>query len=223
MTAILLSVEYAVGNGTPEPTLTRLVTALERAGDAVADVGKYVLPKVLPVLETETAKQFEAEGRGPASGSWAPLSTSYAAWKGANFPGQPINVLSGKLRGALTDGGAPGARRDVGGDSLTYGTTGIPYASFPQTGTRRMPARPPIDFGDDFEEGLQAAALAGVREAVRAGSEGLLDFEGDEFEGQQVLTGRSGGRYVPAPGGGRTYLNRNASGAVVRRTFGGSR
>jgi hypothetical protein len=110
----------------------------------------------------------------------------------------------------------------VSGDSLTFGTTGVPYASLHQTGTGRMPSRPPFDFGPDFEAGMQAAAAAGVREAVRAGSDGLLDFEGDEFEGQQVMTGRSGGRYV-VNNGARTYLKRNKSGAVVKRTFGGRR
>lgn len=219
MTAIALSVSYSIGNGTPEPTPVRLVTALERAGAAVADVGQHVMPKLLPVLEVEVAAQFEAEGRGPQSGSWAPLSVSYAAWKAAHAPG-PINVLSGALRAALTDSNASGARRDVSGGSLTFGTVGLPYASVKQSGSEREPARPPFDFGDDFERAIQAAAMAGVREAVRAGSDGLIDFDGAEFEGQPVLTGRGGGRYILSQGG-RTYLRKRADGSVVKQRFGG--
>ena len=65
----------------------------------------------------------------------------------------------------------------------------------------------------------EAAAEAGTREAIKAGSDGLLDFDGDTFEGAPVLTGRRGGRYTVNASGGRTYLKRNASGGVVKRGF----
>lgn len=222
MSAIVLSVEYQVGGGSSEPTLTRLTTALERAGAEVADVGKHVLPKLVPLLESETAKQFDAEGAGPQAGSWAALSPRYAAWKARVAPGAPINVLSGTLRAALTDGSSANALREVGGQSLTFGTKSVPYASAKQTGSGREPARPPFDFGSDFEDGLKAAAMAGVREAVREASDGLLDFEGDTFEGLPVQTGASGGRYVES-GGARTYLKKTKGGAVVKRRVGGKR
>lgn len=220
MSAIVLQVEYQIGGGASEPTLARFITALERAGAELADVGKHVLPKLLPVLEVESGKQFDAEGAGPQAGSWAPLSVSYAKWKAAHFPGKPILQRTGALRAALTGPGA-NARRDVTSDTLTFGTTGLAYASLHQTGTGKMPARPEFDFGPDFEAGMQAAAAAGVREAVRAGSDGLLDFEGDTFEGQAVLTGKSGGKFVVGSSGARTYLKRGPSG-VVKRSFGGS-
>lgn len=218
MSAIVLSVEYQVGGGSSEPTLTRLTTAFERAGAEVADMGKHVLPKLLPVLEQATAKQFDSEGYGPAAGSWAALSTKYAAWKSKAAPGAPLLVLSGKLREALTSGG-PNALREVSGSSLSFGTTGVPYASTHQTGSGRMPARPPFDFDEGFEEAMQGAAMAGVREAVREGSGGLLDFEGDTFEGRKVYTGASGGRYVLGGNGSRTYLKRDARGRTVAKVF----
>ena len=223
MSAIVLSVEYQVGNGSPEPTLTRLTTALERAGAEVANVGKHILPRLIPLFEGEVSKQFEGRGVGPQSGSWAALSSKYAAWKERVTPGRPLLVLSGALGAALTESADTNAERTINGDSLTYGTKGVPYATFHQTGTGKMPARPVFDFSADFEEGMQAAAMAGVREAVREASDGLLDFEGDTFEGQQVQTGKSGGRYIQTDGGGRTYLKRNAAGDVVKRGFGGRR
>ena len=216
MSAIVLGVEWQVGD-VAAPTLGGFTTALERAGAELADVAKHILPKLLPVLEVETGKQFDAEGAGPIAGSWAPLSVSYAKWKEAHYPGKPLLVRTGALKAALTGPGA-GARRDISGDSLTFGTTGIPYASFHQTGTGKMPARPEFDFGPDFDAAMQAATEAGVREAVRAGSDGLLDFEGDSFEGQAVLTGKSGGRYTMGSNGSKTYL-KSRGGQTVARTF----
>lgn len=226
MSAIVLQMEWQVGGGAAEPTLTKLTTALERAGAELAQVGKHVLPKLLPVLEAETAKQFDAEGAGPQSGSWAPLSVSYKAWKDAHYPGQPINVLTGKLRAALTQSGAAGALRAITGNSLNYGTAGIPYASVKQTGSGREPARPPFDFSSDMESAIQKAAMEGVREAVREASSGLLDFTGESFTDEtgvsrQVLTGRRGGQYYVNGGGNRTYLRRDRSGRLVQRSFGG--
>lgn len=221
MSAIALSIEFTIG-GRTEPTVTRLTAAFERAGAEVADVGKHVLPKLVPVLEEAVARQFDAQGAGPEMGSWAPLSESYAAWKEKHYPGAPILVRTGKLRAALTDSNAEGARRDVGSDVLTYGTQGVPYASHHQEGTSRMPARPPFDFGAGFEAGMQAAAAAGVREAVREASDGLLDFDGDTFEGLPVQSGARGGRFIES-GGARTYLKKTSSGEVVKRRFGGGR
>lgn len=220
MSAIVLRVEYQIGGGASEPTLARFTTAMERAGAELADVGKHVLPKLLPVLEVETGKQFDAEGAGPQAGSWAPLSVSYAKWKAAHFPGKPILERSGKLKAALTGPGA-NARRDVTGNELNFGTSGLPYASFHQTGTGKMPARPPFDFGPDFEAAMQGAAEEGVRKAVKVGSDGLIEFEGSTFEGQAVLTGKKGGKYVVGSNGSRTYLKQGPSG-VVQRRFGGS-
>lgn len=220
MSAIVLKVEYQVGGGAVEPTLTRLTTALERAGAEVANVGKHILPKLLPILEGATAKQFDEQGGGPQAGAWAPLSASYRAWKEANYPGQPLLVRTGTLRDALTSSGSPGALRSVSGDSLEYGTKGVLYASFHQTGTGRMPSRPPFDFGG-IESQLQAAAMAGVREAVREASDGLLDFEGDTFEGLPVQSGPRG-RFIES-GGRRTYLKRTKTGTVVKRTYGRGR
>lgn len=220
MTAIALQVEWQMAGGPAEPNLVRLATAFERAGAELAQVGKHVLPQLLPLLETETAKQFDAEGAGPQAGSWAPLSVSYSAWKQAHYGDLPKLVLTGAMRSALTESNAPGALREVSGDSLAYGTKGVPYASFHQMGTGRMPARPPFDFGPDFENGMRGAAMKGIRAAVREAFDGLADFEGTEFEGQAVLTGRKGGRYIQT-GKKREYLKVDASGRVVRKsTFG---
>lgn len=227
MSVFAIQVEYQLGGGSREPSLTRLTAAFERAGVEVADVAKHVFPKLVGVLEAGVAKQFATGGSGPEMGPWAPLSPSYAAWKAKHYPGAPLLVRKGALRAALTDSGAPGARRDISDDSLAFGTSGIPYASAHQSGSvaghltaGNLPARPVFDFGPDFERAMGAAVMAGVREAVRSGSDGLLDFDGDTFEGLPVQTGASGGRFVES-GGVRTYLKKTKSGQVVKRTYRG--
>lgn len=224
MSAVLLSVEYGIGNGTPEPNLTRLTTALERAGLEVANVGKHILPKLTPALEEAVSKQFDARGGGPASGPWAPLSKRYAEWKQKHFPGKPILELTGALRAALTSSTDSKALRSINGNEYAYGTRGIPYASFHQTGTPGMPQRPPFDFGKDVEKAISKAAMDGVREALKDGSGGLLDFDGDTYTDESGVTfdvfrGGRGGAYI-VNGGRRTYLKKDKTGRVVKRSYG---
>lgn len=178
MTAVALTLEYQLGNESGEAVLERLAVAFERAGAETADFGKHIFPELVPVLEDATAKQFDAEGRG-STGPWQQLTEAYAAWKEGRYPGQPILVASGDLRDALTVDGSAHALRDYSASQFNYGTEGLEYASFHQLGTSRMPARPPFDFGPDFERELAAAAARGVREAVREASDGALEVTGE--------------------------------------------
>ena len=178
MSAIAFTVEYRVG-GTVDPGLKRLAMAFERAGAEVADVGKHILPRVVPVLEAAVGRQFSAEGQGPDVGKWKPLSAVYAAWKEANFPGEPILQRTHALRDGLTSANAPTANRNITGSTLAFGTKGVPHASFHQTGTGKMPSRPPVDLDAQAEKDLQRAALAGVRDAVREAGDGLITPKGE--------------------------------------------
>lgn len=169
-------VKYQVGGGAEEDAAAwqRMTVAFERAGDEVSDFGRYVFPKLVPVFEAEVAGQFGASGRGPNSGAWAQLSEQYERWKSANYPGKPILERTGALKAALTESGSPFAMRHIDTNEFDFGTTGVPYASFHQTGTMHMPDRPPLDLTQDFERNLQAAALDGVREAMA--SSGASEF-----------------------------------------------
>lgn len=179
MTVYGLQVEVSVGTDSGEGALQRLSVAFERAGAEVENFGKWVFPKLTPVFEDAVSEQFDARGSGPMSGSWSPLSPVYSAWKEANYPGMPILELTGELRTALTTSGAPSAYREWSASEFAFGTAGLEYASFHQTGTARMPARPLFDFGPTFERGLQTAAMSGLREAVKSGSGGALELEGE--------------------------------------------
>jgi phage gpG-like protein len=179
MTVYGLQVEVSVGTDSGEGALQRLAVAFERAGAEVQDFGKWVFPKLAPVFEEAIDEQFAARGAGPMSGAWAPLTKDYAEWKSGRYPGMPLLELTGELRAALTTSSAPSSYRQWGANEFSFGTMGLEYASYHQVGTGRMPARPPFDFGPTFEQGLQHAAMSGLREAIKAGSSGALELEGE--------------------------------------------
>lgn len=173
-----LQLEVSVGTDTGEGALQRLAVAFERGGEAIADFGKYVFPKLGPAMEEAEVAQFAAEGAGPVAGQWAALTPTYAAWKEGVAPGMPILEFSGALRSALTSSSSAGARREATATDFVFGTQGVPYASFHQTGTAKMRARPPFDFGAAFEEVMKRVTLEGLREAIKASSNGQLALEG---------------------------------------------
>lgn len=168
MSAVAVSIEYQVGSATGEQVLERMAVAFERADAELADFSEHVFPKLQAVLEEAVAGQFDAEGKGPQAGAWSQLTEQYAAWKEARYPGQPILEATGALHDALTVGGSAHALRDNSATQFNFGTTGLEYASFHQVGTSRMVARPPFDFGTEFERELLRAAGDGVREGIKA-------------------------------------------------------
>lgn len=175
-----LSIEYQVGNvPSGEDTLERMSVAFERAGGELSDFGTHTFPKMVPVFEAELERQFGAEGRGPNVGGWAQLSPAYEEWKGQNYPGKPILERTGALKDALTDSSASHAFRDFSTTEFNFGTAGLEYASFHQSGTGRMPDRPPFDFTADFEREVQRVALEGARDALQASG-------ADEFIEQSI-------------------------------------
>lgn len=97
-------------------------------------------------LETES-KQFGAEGSFEGNSKWAPLSEDYETWKSRHFPGKPILELHGNLKRSLTERSAPGAVYRASDKDLEMGTS-INYAIYHQRGTRKMPARKPIELSE---------------------------------------------------------------------------
>ena len=167
MSVLGLSIEYRVGSESGPDSLQRLGVAFERAGAELVEMGRHVFPLLPAVFEAAEARQFDEEGGGP-HGGWAELSEAYAAWKAQNFPGKPILERTGALREGLTAASSAFGVRDWSASTFNFGTVGVPYASFHQSGTTRMPARPPFDFDDAFEKDLQVAARKGVNEAIKA-------------------------------------------------------
>lgn len=176
MASVGLTIEYAVGWDAANPNaLETLALGFERAGIEASKWGRYLFPHLMPVFEAAAVEQFDAEGQGPAEGKWPALSERYAKAKAKRWPGRPILVASGALRAALATGGAQGLR-EVTEKTMAYGTRGLIYASFHQTGTPNMPARPEVDFGPGVAAAIREAAADALRELVAvAGLERLLE------------------------------------------------
>lgn len=92
------------------------------------------------------AQQFASEGK-TGSGGWPALSTKYASWKAINYPGAKILERDGWLRDSLTVRDAPFQVREITPTQATLGTD-VPYGVYHQLGTRKMPARPPIELSE---------------------------------------------------------------------------
>lgn len=109
---------------------TEAITDLRPAYEEIAD--RFASMELL-LFATEGAS-----GGAP----WAPLSPGYRTWKERNYPGRPILVRTGDLRRDLT-------RRPFGIEVITTDTlrvgAKVPYARYHQTGTPRMPRRPPVN------------------------------------------------------------------------------
>ena len=161
-------IQYSVRSGEDRPLLMQEMSqAFERAGDELLDMGKYVFPRLVPVFEAAEERQFDAEGQGPNRGAWAALSEQYEAWKSKNFPGQSILQREGRMYEGLTQSSSPYALRRITTDEFDFGTIGVEYSGFHQTGTSRMTDRPPFDFDAEFESDVRRAATEGAREAMQ--------------------------------------------------------
>lgn len=172
-----LVVEIGYGIGSAEGlTPVTLRTMMDRVGDQLEAPMRFIGPELAKALEKNLRTRFAREGDGgPVSGKWAELSKAYKAWKKIHYPGRKKLVRRGMLRAALTSSASPNALRETADTSYVFGTTGIHYASFHQTGTRKMPARPPLDFGGpEFDRTTKAAIQKGFVAALRAArAEGL--------------------------------------------------
>lgn len=158
---------YAPSGDEDELALQRMSVAFERAGAEFESFGKHVFPLVQEALEKVSESQFEAEGEGPNRGEWAPLKPSYGYRKLREVGPKPVLVRTGRLRDALTKSSSGFANRAYTATEMQFGTQGVPYAGFHQTGTIHMVARPPFDFGSNAEDAINDAALKGARAAIR--------------------------------------------------------
>lgn len=162
---VSLTVEYGASGG----DIRSFTASVERFALELGNFGKHVFPRVTEVLEDAVAEQFDSEGRAGQGGGWDELSPKYAAWKAKKFPGSPLLVRTSRMVSGLVSSLAPTALRSKDQTRMEYGTRGVEYASFHQFGTRKMPARPFMDFGKEIEPKLQEALEKGLADAARAG------------------------------------------------------
>lgn len=119
-----------------ELQIQRLLDGIIYRGQDLRPVWQYIAED----FHQLEAQQFATEGG--LGRPWPPLSPAYAAWKAKHFPGAPILVRTGRLRASLT--GKTGDTVEVLEPQILRIGTRVPYAIFHQTGTVKMPPRPPI-------------------------------------------------------------------------------
>jgi hypothetical protein len=128
------------------PGAQGFVLALSRFGQDIEDFSEFWNTKFK--VWWYALRQLDYASAGTATGDrWERLSDPYRLWKNKHFPSAPLLVLRGPMKDAITSPNAPGSVWRSTPNSLEVGTT-VPYAIFHQTGTRRMPARPPIRFSE---------------------------------------------------------------------------
>jgi phage gpG-like protein len=115
------------------------------------------------------AEQEQFRTEGTATGPhWTALSPNYAKWKETRFPGRLILERTGDLRRSLTDRQDPNALCIEERKTLTLGSR-IPYASFHQQGTSKMPARPVMAAPEDFQRRVREHIQAYLEEMGKSG------------------------------------------------------
>lgn len=119
---------------------------LDRMADRVEDASP-AFEELADRFAAAESQQFASQGAF-GGGGWAPLSPAYAAWKASRFPG-PILVRTGALKGSLT--GRPLGVEMIGAQQAVFGTN-IPYAGYHQSGTSKMPARPPVQLPESEKQ-----------------------------------------------------------------------
>lgn len=142
--------------------------ALSRFNENIADWTNYWNGYFKPAWYRHVTAHYETQGASTGS-RWQMLSPRYDAWKQKHWPGLPIGVLTGATRESLTFPDDVNAVWKATPTALEVGTS-VPHASFLQTGTKKMPARPPLRVTSDFVV-LMGRLLQefGVKEARRAG------------------------------------------------------
>ena len=147
---------------------TRLAQAFNRLARSIQNY-RPAWPAITALYRQMMSEQFESQGaRGGRR--WVPLSPGYKRWKDIVAPGMPILVLTGKMKASLI-GKTSDTIEQFRPASVTLGTR-IRYAGYHQTGTRRMPARPPIvlrsrDIRDMSNVMVKQSAEYGTRAGFR--------------------------------------------------------
>jgi phage gpG-like protein len=84
---------------------------------------------------------------------WEQLAPTYENWKSAHYPGQPILRATDRLHDSLTDMTSDTVWR-VTPRTIQFGSR-VPYFQFHQSGTSKMPARPPLVLTEEAGQALQ--------------------------------------------------------------------
>jgi phage gpG-like protein len=113
---------------------------------------------------------FDSEGSDSAHGKWQQISPKYAVVKQRKYGDMPILQAGGKMYRALT-GNTGDTVFEESAQEMAIGTSaksksGFPYPKAHQTGTSRMPARPPISFTREQQKELTDPLVLKLRQLI---------------------------------------------------------
>ena len=124
-------------------------------------------PQLIPVLKPGMERQFDAQGAG-VTGRWSPLTDAYARWKAQHFRASQSWRGQGSLAGGpyalLVAASLPGV---LGAGACLWLCRRRVRQLFPVRHAEDGGACA-FDFDAKFEADLKAAALDGIRDAIRA-------------------------------------------------------
>jgi len=129
-------------------------------GERALDV-RPARPAIAPIFATEERRRFDMEGPG-----WEQLQQDTRDRKEKMGLDSRILRATGALFHSLTnpDGGVEASMLSSP-QELRFGTN-VPYAGFHQTGTSRMPARPPIELSPAAAQEMTVAVQAYIVEGA---------------------------------------------------------
>lgn len=120
---------------------------------------------IIEAMQKDTAEQFDSQG-GAQSGGWAPLSPLTIANKARLNLRPEILRATDRMMNSFT-GETGDTIKDVLPFEFSWGTE-VPYATFHQSGTSKMPQRRIIDFTEaqkvKYTKILQRYIIEGVGE-----------------------------------------------------------
>ena len=123
----------------------QLDRTLVRMAHDVADA-RPIWEVIAQSFQRSERRNFKSQG-AYASGTWAPLSPAYAAWKARAYPGTKILERTGDLKKSLTE--RPFGVEVIEPTFIVLGTD-IAYAEYHQNGTDKMPQRRPVEFTESL-------------------------------------------------------------------------
>lgn len=139
---------------------TQISRQLELAQSWARDMHEP-LEEMMDLIVEDVRAQFDSEGAQGAHGPWQKLSDAYGKWKARHWPGRPILVLTGGMKGAMLN---KTVAVHVGPDRAVYepksaiagfhqrgGTWVGPSWGHPQLQVHHLPARRMVDLTDEFK------------------------------------------------------------------------
>ncbi len=142
--------------------LPEVIAAFAEVQGGVADLRKNATWLRVQQAYYKAVKQVFANEGGRSK--WQGLSSPYKEIKAKHYGNMPILQRTKRLYKSMTQMGGE-AIVDKQATEMTLGSR-VPYGGYHQSGTSRMPSRPPIDFTDEQQKEILKPIGDSLRQLV---------------------------------------------------------